>query len=128
MRLSRAGMIGLMQSYFDRVDAHDLEGVLALLTEDCLVRIETAGLEHAGRDQGVRGMFARLFAAYPAIRHEPFAWVVDEEAERIACQLRVVNTAPDGVAHHKRNSSFYHLRDGRIGFAGIYMSGENALV
>jgi ketosteroid isomerase-like protein len=128
MDMTRDGMVDLMQRYFGRVDAHDLGGVLALLTADCVFRIETADLAHAGRDSGVRAMFARLFAAYPGIWHGNFDWVADEAAGSVACRLEVVNTGPDGTAHRKRNSSFYRLRDGRIAAAFIYMSGENALV
>lgn len=128
MAHTRAGMLDVMQAYFRCVDTKDIEGLMALLTEDCLVRIESEQLEHRGRDTGVRGMFERLFATYARIWHGDFRWVIDTEAGIIACQLTVINTSPDGTEHHKYNSSFYHLRGNRISYAGIYMSGRNALV
>jgi len=117
-----------METYFRCVDGKDIEGLMQVLTEDCVVRIETDQIEHVGGSTGVRAMFERLFARYSEIWHGDFSWVFDEPQQRIACQLKVVNTEPSGLKHHKDNSSFYHLREGRIAFAGIYMSGDNALV
>lgn len=126
--LDREAAIALMENYFRCVDGKDIDGLMRILTEDCHVRIETDQLDHLGRDTGVRAMFERLFSRYAEIRHGDFSWVFDGPAQRIACQLEVVNTDHDGIAHHKHNASFYHLREGRIAFAGIYMSGVNALV
>lgn len=127
-RLSRDAAIALLERYFRFVDGKDIDGLMGVLTADCRVRIETDELDHDGRDSGVRAMFERLFARYATIWHGNFSWVFDEESQRIACQLDVVNTEPSGETHRKHNASFYHLRDGRIAFAGIYMSGVNALV
>ncbi len=126
--LDRDAAIALMEEYFRCVDGKDVDGLMRLLTEDCHVRIETDRLDHVGRDTGVRSMFERLFSRYARIWHGDFSWVFDGPAQRIACQLEVVNTDHEGIAHRKHNASFYHLRDGRICFAGIYMSGVNALV
>lgn len=128
IHLDRDAAIALLERYFRCVDGKDMDGLVAILTEDCRFRIETDQLDHVGRDTGVRAMFERLFGRYAKIWHGNFSWVFDEEAQRIACQLDVINTEPDGREHHKHNASFYHLKDGRIAFAGIYMSGTNALV
>lgn len=125
--LGREAAIALMERYFRCVDGKDIDGLMRILTEDCHVRIETDQLDHRGRDTGVRAMFERLFSRYATIWHGDFSWVFDEERQRIACQLEVVNTEPDGTEHRKHNASFYHLHDGKIAFAGIYMSGVNAL-
>ncbi|CAH1649570.1 MULTISPECIES: nuclear transport factor 2 family protein [unclassified Chelatococcus] len=127
-RLTRDDAIALLEHYFRRVDGKDMDGLMAILTEDCRFRIETDQLDHIGRDVGVRAMFERLFSRYATIWHGNFSWVFDAEAQRIACQLDVINTEPCGREHHKHNASFYHLKDGKIAFAGIYMSGTNALV
>ena len=126
--LDRDAAIALLERYFRCVDGKDMDGLLGLLTEDCRFRIETEQLDHIGRDTGVRAMFERLFSRYAKIWHGNFSWVFDAQAQRIACQLDVINTEPGGREHHKHNASFYHLKDGRIAFAGIYMSGTNALV
>lgn len=126
--LDRDAAIALMMEYFRCVDGKDIDGLMRILTEDCHVRIETDRLDHKGAETGVRAMFERLFSRYSEIWHGNFSWVFDEEQQRIAAQLEVINTEPSGVKHYKYNSSFYHFRDGKIAFAGIYMSGTNALV
>ena len=42
---SREDLIELAETYFARVDAKDLPGVLALLTPDCRMTIETFGVK-----------------------------------------------------------------------------------
>ncbi|CAH1654811.1 Ketosteroid isomerase-like protein [Hyphomicrobiales bacterium] len=126
--LTREDAIALLEHYFRCVDGKDMDGLMAILTEDCRFRIETDQLDHIGRDAGVRAMFERLFSRYAKIWHGNFSWVFDAETQRIACQLDVINIEPSGREHHKHNASFYHISDGKIAFAGIYMSGVNALV
>jgi ketosteroid isomerase-like protein len=126
--LTRQAAIALVERYFRCVDDKDMAGVLDCLTGDCHFRIESDQLDHLGRDSGVRTMFERLFARYERIWHGNFRWVFDEREQILACQLDVINMEPSGAEHRKYNASFYHLREGRIAYAGIYMSGVNVLV
>jgi ketosteroid isomerase-like protein len=125
--LSHSELIRMVETYFARVDAKNLAGVLALLTPDCVFRIETAGIEHAGRDSGVASMFERLFARYAAVWHGDFRHVADPAAQRIASQFRVTNTAFDGAKTYKSNCNFFTLADGKFARVSIYMMGENSL-
>ena len=62
--LAAAQLTELAESYFRMVDAKDMDGALALLTPDCRITVETAGVVHEGRDVGVRTMFHRLWERY----------------------------------------------------------------
>jgi ketosteroid isomerase-like protein len=123
MASTRAEMIAYMETYFQRLDDKDLEGLMALLTPDCHYRVETLRLDYVGRDTAVRDMFARLYKTYATVWHGNYHWVADPEAGVVACQLEVVNTEPDGSAHRNHNSSFFRFRDGKIAFVGTYIGG-----
>jgi ketosteroid isomerase-like protein len=123
MSLSRVEMITYLETYFQRLDAKDLDGLLALLTEDCSYRIVTQGKDYVGRDTEIRDMFARLYAIYDKVWHGNYRWAADAEAGVVACQLGVVNSEPDGAAHRNHNSSFFYFRDDKIAHVEIYIGG-----
>jgi len=125
--MTRDELTALVEAYFARVDAMDLDGTLALLTPDCVFRIVTGGVEHRGRDTGVRTMFERLFAGHRSVWHGDFHHVADSEADAVATRFRVVNVDRVGRRSELENCNFFRVAEGRFASATIYMSGENTL-
>ena len=125
--LAAAQLTELAESYFRMVDAKDMDGALALLTPDCRITVETAGVVHEGRDVGVRTMFHRLWERYPRVWHGDFRHVPAATGDAIACQFRVINTDATGRQHHMRNCNFFWLQDKLLHRISIYMSGANTL-
>ncbi|WP_050927726.1 nuclear transport factor 2 family protein [Aestuariivita boseongensis] len=118
--------IALVTRYFTAVDAEDLPGVLATLTEDCCFTVETHGVVLNGTDE-ISGMLKRLWANHKAVRHHQFRYVADPLAERIAAQFLVENTEHDGSLTHKSNCNFFDIRNGRFSRVSVYMAGANTL-
>lgn len=112
--------------YFKAVDQEDIESLLGTLSEDCVFRVETHGVELIGHD-AIRGMFERLWSAHAAVRHEDFHHVTEPEKGRIASQFRVVNTHHDGGLTYKSNCNFFTVRDEKFSAISVYMTGDNTL-
>ena len=126
--LDGAALVERVETYFRRVDSKDMEGALALLTPDCTVTVESAGIVHEGRDTGIRSMFQRLFDKYPGVWHGDFRHVPDPDGSAIACQFSVINTDSNGTEHHLNNCNFFRLKGALFHRISIYMSGgENTL-
>lgn len=124
--MTDAELIDMVKAYFAAVDAEDLPGVLAMLTQDCLFTVETHGVRLEGHDQ-IEGMFRRLWASHAAVRHDRFAFIASAATGGIAARFQVTNTLPDGGLVHKSNCNFFHVRGGAFDSVAVYMAGENTL-
>lgn len=124
---SAASLIEQAENYFRMVDSKDMEGLLAMLTADCTIAVESGGVVHSGRDGEIRTMFQRLFDRYDGIWHGDFHHVPSALEDSIASQFRVVNTDADGNKHHLSNCNFFWLKGDLYHRICIYMSGENTL-
>ncbi len=120
-------MIALVERYFAAVDAKDLDGTLATCAPDCCITVETASVQHRGRDLEIRKMFERLFEHFDTIWHGNFHHVADEEAGTIASQFLVRNADYDGARQEKHNCNFFHVENDHFSAVSVYMSGENTL-
>lgn len=126
--MTKPEMIALVERYFAAVDAMDIEGTLATCSPDCCITVETAGVQHRGRDGEIRGMFEGLFERFDSVWHGDFHHVADVESGTIASQFLVRNEAADGTRHEKHNCNFFVIGDGRFTAVSVYMSGANTLI
>ena len=112
--LSRIGLIGLAtQDYFSKVDAKDMEAVLACFNDEALFCVQTSFTRHAGKAE-IRRMFEDFFSAWATIVHKDFTCTVDEKNGRIAASFEAVLTAVDGSVTRLNNTNFWRVRDGRF--------------
>jgi ketosteroid isomerase-like protein len=126
--LSREDLVDLaINKYFARVDAKDIEAVLACFHDEALFCVQTSFTRHAGKPAIAR-MFTDFFAANAAIVHKDFTCTVDAAHGRIAASFEAVLTAADGAETRLRNTNFWRVRDGRFQDVHVYMSGDNVLV
>ena len=125
--MTKPEMIALVERYFAAVDAMDLEGTLATCAPECRITVETAGVQHSGRDSEIRGMFASLFERFDSVWHGDFHHVADEQSRTIASQFVVRNVAADGTRQEKHNCNFFRVRGGQFDAISVYMSGPNTL-
>ncbi len=121
--MTRSEAIAAIEEYYRRLDAKDLDGLMALLTPDVHYSIETEQLNYRGRDGAVRDMFARLYKTYDTVWHGNYRWAVDTETGVVGVQLEVINTDLSGAPHNNHNSSFFHLKDGKVARVDIYIGG-----
>jgi len=127
MTMTKPELIALVERYFAAVDAKDIEGTLAACAADCCITVETAGVQHRGRDGEIREMFERLFERFDTIWHGDFHHVADEQTGTIASQFLVRNLAPDGARQEKHNCNFFWAENGEFSAISVYMSGTNTL-
>lgn len=123
---ARRRLIDLAETYFAKVDAKDLDGVLATLAPDCRMTVETFGVVHDGAD-AIGRMFEAYFERWTEIWHGNFDHVADPVAGRLACRFDIRKVAPDGTVDEKKNANFFTIEDGLIRRISVYMMGENTL-
>ena len=126
--LSRSALIHLAtQDYFARVDAKDMDAVLACFNDEALFCVQTSFTRHAGKAE-IRRMFEDFFNSWATIVHKDFTCTIDEKNGRIAASFEAVLTAADGSVTRLSNTNFWRVRDGRFQEVYVYMSGANVLV
>jgi len=117
----------LVLAYFRAVDGEDLDGLLALLSPDCLFSVETHQVRLSGAAE-ISGMFRRLWSHHASVRHDQFRFLTDASAGRVAVQFQVTNQLQDGTQVFKSNCNFFTLNgDGLFDSVAVYMAGENTL-
>ncbi len=78
---TREALATAPQTYFDAVDAMDVDGVLAHFADDATLTVQTDHVTFNGADE-IRRMFTDFFGASGAIRHEIRNIVVEEARAR----------------------------------------------
>lgn len=127
-KLSAADLIELVESsYFANVDGKNLEPAVDCFAKDAILRVQTAGITHAGHDE-IRRMFRDFMGATASIHHGDFTHVVNVDDQLIASQFLARNNYNDGTVVEMRNSNFFAVDDGRFKRVAVYMSDENPLV
>jgi len=130
--LSRAELIDFaLKKYFARVDAKDLDAVLACFHDTALFCVQTAHTRHSGKAE-IRRMFEDFFGAYETIIHRDFTSTVDEANGRITASFVAELHDAEGQVTLLTNTNFWRLRSGADGpkfqEVYVYMSGANVLV
>ena len=126
--LSREALIKLaIEDYFARVDAKEMDAVLACFHDEALFTVQTSFTRHAGKAE-IRRMFEDFFGAYATIVHQGFTCTVDAANGRIAASFEAVLTDAAGQVTRLFNTNFWRVRDGRFQEVYVYFSGENVLV
>lgn len=105
----------LLQNLFDAFNRHDLEGVLACMTEDCVFEgaagPEAYGARFVGHD-AVGKAFAGVWATFPDVR-----WANDTHfaADGLGVsQWTLVGTRQDGVRIEADGVDLFTFRDGKV--------------
>jgi ketosteroid isomerase-like protein len=124
--MSRDEMIALSQAYFTAMDAFDVGALRELLTEDCVLSIETHGIVHAD-GAAIVDLFETRWkdAAVTAVHHD-FTHTADPRAGRIASSFTVTYSGP-GAPKPKSNANVFTMQGGLITAIRIYMSGANTV-
>ncbi|RDC75223.1 hypothetical protein DLJ49_00245 [Rhodovulum sp. 12E13] len=125
--MTDAEAIALAEAWFAALDAFDAQALADVLTDDCVLTIET----HGTRTEG-RAAIAELFAARwagdgPRAQHHAFIHTPAPAHGRIASQFRVTYTQGGEVVDEKSNANVFTLRDARIAAVQVYMAGANSI-
>ena len=124
---SREALAAAPQSYFDAVDAMDVDAVLAHFAEDATLTVQTDHVTFDGAAE-IRRMFTDFFASSKTIRHEIRNIVVEETAGKVATEQGYIGELQDGSQNDMHNCNFFTFNeDGKFSRVIIWMAGTNPL-
>ena len=124
---TREALARAPQTYFDAVDAKDIDGVLAHFADDATLTVQTDHATFAGADE-IRRMFTDFFAASNSILHEIRNIVVEEAAGKVATEQGYIGELVDGSKNDMHNCNFFTFdEEGKFKRVIIWMAGTNPL-
>src|SRR5437870_5859527 len=92
---TREALAAAPQTYFDAVDAKDVDAVLAHFADDATLTVQTDHVTFTGAAE-IRRMFTDFFDASVTIRHEIRNTVVEETAGKVATEQGYIGELADG--------------------------------
>jgi uncharacterized protein (TIGR02246 family) len=124
---TREALAAAPQTYFDAVDAKDVDGVLRHFADDATLTVQTDQVTFAGADE-IRRMFTDFFAASKTIGHEIRNIVVEESVGKVATEQGYFGELHDGTKNDMHNCNFFDFdEDGKFKRVIIWMVGTNPL-
>jgi ketosteroid isomerase-like protein len=124
---SREALAAAPQTYFDAVDAKDVDGVLAHFADDATLTVQTDNVTFDGAAE-IRRMFTDFFGASKTIRHEIRNLVVEEAAGKVSTEQGYIGELHDGTKNDMHNCNFFDFdADGKFKRVIIWMAGMNPL-
>jgi uncharacterized protein (TIGR02246 family) len=124
---TRDALAAAPQSYFDAVDAMDVDGVLAHFADDATLTVQTDHVTFTGAEE-IRRMFTDFFAASVTIRHDVRNIVVEEAAGQVATEQGYIGELKDGARNDMHNCNFFTFdEEGKFKRVLIWMAGTNPL-
>ena len=124
---TREALAAAPQTYFDAVDAMDVDGVLAHFADDATLTVQTDHVTFTGAEE-IRRMFTDFFSASVSIRHEIRNIVVEEARGKVATEQGSIGELHDGTHNDMHNCNFFDFdADGRFKRVIIWMAGTNPL-
>jgi len=109
------GEVGTLEEFLDAFNRHDVEAVMELFTEDCVLEMPRGpdpwGQRLEGKEQVRTGIEAR-FAGIPDIHYgKDRHWVC---GERAVSEWTITGTDTSGAAVEVQGCDLLELRDGKI--------------
>jgi uncharacterized protein (TIGR02246 family) len=94
---------------------HDIDGALALMTDDCIWEVTRGAEPHGARfvgSQAMRGAIAALFERMPDIRYDLVHCSLGPDL--VVLELLVVGTPADGKTARFQACDVMTVRDGKV--------------
>ena len=124
---TREALAAAPQTYFDAVDAMDIDAVLAHFADDATLTVQTDHVTFTGAAE-IRRMFTNFFAASVTIGHEIRNIVVEPGSAKVATEQGYFGELKDGSKNDMHNCNFFDFdADGKFTRVIIWMAGTNPL-
>jgi uncharacterized protein (TIGR02246 family) len=124
---TREALAAAPQTYFDAVDAMDVDGVLAHFADDATLTVQTDHVTFAGADE-IRRMFTDFCGNSVSIFHEIKNIVIEPDARKVATEQSYIGELKDGTKNDMHNCNFFDFdADGKFKRVIIWMAGTNPL-
>ena len=116
-----ADVIKLLDAFAAAWNRHDVDGLMACMTDDCVFDAsagkEVAGTHHVGRD-AVRRAYAAVFETYADARwNQPRHFVA---GDRAVSEWTFTGTTKDGAKVEVNGCDLFTLRGGKIAIKNSY--------
>jgi steroid delta-isomerase-like uncharacterized protein len=101
----------------DAFNAHDLDRIMALFSDDCILEMPRGSQPWGARFEGrsaVRDALAGRFAGLPDVRYGDAEHFVDADAGTGMSRWTLTGTTRDGTGLEVRGCDFYTFRDGMV--------------
>jgi steroid delta-isomerase-like uncharacterized protein len=109
----RAALMALCDAF----NAHDLDRIMALFADDCVLEMPRGSEPWGSRFTGkrdVRAALATRFAGLPDVHYGDEEHFVDAAASSGISKWTLTGTARDGRRTEVRGCDFYTFRDGKV--------------
>ena len=107
----------MLEELCSAFNAHDLERIMALFAEDCVLEMPRGSDPWGTRFEGrkdVRAALATRFDGLPDVHYGDSEHFVDEAASAGISRWTLTGTSRDGKRTHVRGCDFYAFRDGKV--------------
>lgn len=116
------------QTYFDAVDAQDVEGIVSHFADDATLTIQTANVTHNGKDE-IRRMFTDFTENSVFIEHQIHNMVVEADKGKVSTEQDYRGELNDGTKNDMYNCNFFDFdENGKFKRVIIWMAGTSPLV
>jgi ketosteroid isomerase-like protein len=116
------------QTYFDAVDAQDVDAICAHFADDATLTIQTANVTHNGIDE-IRRMFTDFTENSVFIEHDIRNLVVEVDKGKVATEQGYRGELLDGTKNDMHNCNFFDFNaEGKFQRVIIWMAGTSPLV
>lgn len=103
-----------VDGFFRKLNAHDLDGVMLNIAEDCEMRIPSSNFTYTGK-AALREHLADFIQSFRVIHFRDFVAAADPKADRVAVRFNISLTDEEGEETHMSNCNFFEIgEDGRL--------------
>lgn len=102
-----------VRNFFEKLNEHDLEGVMAGISETCEMRIPSSNFTYTGK-AALRDHLQDFVSSFPTIDFRDFVVVADVENSRLAVRFNISLTEDDGAETHMSNCNFFEVTGGGL--------------
>lgn len=111
MTLTREDLLASgIDRFFLRLNAHDLDGVMANITPDCEMRIPSSNFTYTGQ-AALRAHLKDFIDSFPTIHFRDFIASADVEDRRLAVRFNISLIDDEGEETHMSNCNFFEINE-----------------
>lgn len=123
MTLSRHQLIDAgVKNFFEKLNARDLDGVMAGIDDDCEMRIPSSNFTYTGK-AALRDHLQDFISSFLVIHFRNFTIVADTENARLAVRFDISLIDDCGEETHMSNCNFFEVTsEGRLSDILIFAS------
>ena len=97
-----------VENFFKKLNAHDLEGVMQGIAEECEMRIPSSDFTYTGK-AALREHLDDFLKSFPVVNFRDFIVASDPVESRLAVRFNISLAEDDGTETHMSNCNFFEV-------------------